>query len=93
MLIALSLSPQVPGGEPGQVSALHPLPVLTDNLTGMLLTCQAMQLMPQAQPPSELVLSGAWGPADSNTLAPALFPAPRGGKDLCCLRLACSQGQ
>lgn len=75
------------------MSAPHALPVLADNRTGLLPPCQATQLTPRAQLPQELVLPGAWGPADSGTPAPPIFPAPTGGKDLCCSWLACSQGQ
>lgn len=72
------------------MSTLCPLPVLTDNLTGPLLTCQAIQLMPRILSP---VLPRVPGlehggqqtapltAAPSGT--PTLFPAPAGGKELC----------
>lgn len=55
-LMAPSLFPQVPTGEPGQVSALHPLPVLTDNLTGPPLTHPT-----DAMDPWSPVLPKCWG--------------------------------
>lgn len=90
--MAPSLSPQVPAGEPGQVSALCPLPVLTDKLTRPLLTrCHGpsepsvccpehwgWSLGASRQPPSLRHLPGT----------STLFLAPAGGKELCCSWLA-----
>lgn len=72
------------------MSAPHALPMLADNLTGLLPPCQATQLTPRAQPPRELVLPGAWGPADSGTPAPPHLPCTHGSEGFVLL-VACLQ--